>query len=244
MAARDKVFVASVDTVRDSHALKVDPRVDKWAWFFRSHIQWHALAFVLAELCHRVGTPDADRAWAVLDEVMREESTLNVATKQSALWQPLRWLLDRARQRRATMTPGTGSMFSNYTPASSVPPNAGGYFSPIGKGKQNIENISSSFVPLDQTCDQHLNLASYSDVNSGDTLADSLANICNYDASDINVQNFGLTGMGADMLSGTSILPEPRDESSSSSQEYTAEFLEKLNSEDWMDLVRDWNMEL
>jgi hypothetical protein len=47
----------------------------------------------MAELCHRTGTPEVDRAWEVLNETLSDEFTIKTGTRQRALWQPSHWLL-------------------------------------------------------------------------------------------------------------------------------------------------------
>ena len=101
-----------------SHALKSERRIDKWAWSFRNFVQWHALAYVLAELGRRSGTDAVDRAWRILDEVLRDWDTLYEQNKHSALWRPMNRLIIRARQMRQSSTKARSSSSQQLQPSS------------------------------------------------------------------------------------------------------------------------------
>jgi hypothetical protein len=83
-----------------SHTLRNDPRGDRWAWVFRNHVQWHALAYVLSELNHRTGTPIVDQACVVLNKVLSDWPVEYMQNKQSPLWQQMNRLIIRAREVR------------------------------------------------------------------------------------------------------------------------------------------------
>lgn len=97
---RDRLFVTSVEIIEFSRLLEVNESTSKWGWHFRTYMQWHAVAFVLAELCVRPLSPKVDRAWRAIDSVYDAwESTLNSA-KRGMLWRPLKTLMSRAKQTR------------------------------------------------------------------------------------------------------------------------------------------------
>lgn len=97
---RDRLFVTSVEIIEFSRLLEVNESTAKWGWHFRTYMQWHAVAFVLAELCVRPLSPKVDRAWRAIDSVYDVwEKTLNNA-KRGMLWRPLRKLMTRAQQSR------------------------------------------------------------------------------------------------------------------------------------------------
>ncbi|EDU43367.1 conserved hypothetical protein [Pyrenophora tritici-repentis Pt-1C-BFP] len=48
---KDKLFITSLENVEYSLLLETEARTMKWGWLFRTYIQWHAIAFLLSELC-------------------------------------------------------------------------------------------------------------------------------------------------------------------------------------------------
>ena len=93
---RDRLFLTSVEIIEFSRLLEVNESTAKWGWHFRTYMQWHAVAFVLAELCVRPLSPKVDRAWRAIDSVYDAwESTLHNA-KRGMLWRPLKTLMGRA----------------------------------------------------------------------------------------------------------------------------------------------------
>lgn len=97
---RDRLFLTSVEIIEFSRLLEVNESTAKWGWHFRTYMQWHAVAFVLAELCVRPLSPKVDRAWRAIDSVYDVwESTLSNA-RRGMLWRPLKKLMIRAQQSR------------------------------------------------------------------------------------------------------------------------------------------------
>ncbi|CAE7030569.1 hypothetical protein PTNB73_05436 [Pyrenophora teres f. teres] len=50
---KDKLFITSLENVEYSLLLETEARTMKWGWLFRTYVQWHAIAFLLSELCVR-----------------------------------------------------------------------------------------------------------------------------------------------------------------------------------------------
>ena len=72
----------------------------RWGWLFKSYSQWHALAFLLSELCHRTKGPTVLRAWRAVDAVIRVWGARVPTHKRDQLWRPLRKLMAKARAAR------------------------------------------------------------------------------------------------------------------------------------------------
>ena len=98
---KDRIFLTSIDVIRYSRILESQQKTMKWGWLFRTYIQWHAVAFLLSELCSRTLGPDVDEAWEVLDAVFEEWGGTVSAHKKGMLWKPIRRLMARARAARA-----------------------------------------------------------------------------------------------------------------------------------------------
>ena len=99
-ARKDRLFHTSIDVVRRSRMLERQHQTFRWSWLFRTYIQWHGVAFILAELCVRTRGADVDLAWQVIDEVFDEWGGVVSATKKGMLWKPMRKLMAKARAAR------------------------------------------------------------------------------------------------------------------------------------------------
>jgi hypothetical protein len=62
-------------------------------------VQWHALAFILSELCERTTGPEVERAWKVIDASIQNEAD-EISKLGSHLWRPLKLLRAKARLER------------------------------------------------------------------------------------------------------------------------------------------------
>ncbi|KAJ8109389.1 hypothetical protein OPT61_g7497 [Boeremia exigua] len=103
---KDKLFITSLENVEYSILLETEARTMKWGWLFRTYVQWHAIAFLLSELCVRTKGQAVERAWRALEATAgRWWFPLNDASpdrkgQQGCLWRPLRKLLAKARAAR------------------------------------------------------------------------------------------------------------------------------------------------
>lgn len=103
---RDKLFQTSVENVEYSLLLENEDRTKKWGWLFRTYVQWHAIAFLLSELCVRTEGESVERAWKAIDFVLNrrfiDDSNSHSSNKmKSHLWKPMKRLMDKARAARA-----------------------------------------------------------------------------------------------------------------------------------------------
>lgn len=98
---RDRLFITSLENIEYSLLLETEARTMKWGWLFRTYMQWHALAFMLSELCHRTRGDLVERAWIAVDKTRdgRWRETTG-ASIQGHLWRPLLKLITRAREAR------------------------------------------------------------------------------------------------------------------------------------------------
>ncbi len=97
---QDRLFMTSVEVVKFSRLLETEKSTLKWGWLFRTYVQWHAVAFILSQLCTRTKGPEAEHGWEVIESVFDEWSDLMLASKRGMLWKPLRKLKARARAAR------------------------------------------------------------------------------------------------------------------------------------------------
>jgi len=97
---KDRLFMASIEIIEYSHLLESETSTKKWGWLFHTYIQWHAIAYILGELCMRDNSAIVDRAWKALDIVFEEWGRAVTHTKSGMLWQPMRKLMAKARRKR------------------------------------------------------------------------------------------------------------------------------------------------
>lgn len=105
----------------------------KWGWLFKSYSQWHALAFLLSELCHRTKGPTVLRAWRAVDAVVRVWGARVPTHKRDHLWRPLRKLMAKARAARDRELAPDNNM-------AQIKPDVDGRTSSIPRGSQTPYN--------------------------------------------------------------------------------------------------------
>ena len=97
---KDRLFKTSVEVIEFSRLLETDASTLRWGWLFRTYIQWHALAYVLSQLCVRTLGPEVDKAWIVIEGVFEDWGGTVSSNQRGMLWKPLRKLMSKARSAR------------------------------------------------------------------------------------------------------------------------------------------------
>ena len=99
---KDKLFITSLENIEYSLLLETEARTMKWGWLFKTYMQWHALAFILSELCQRTTGDLVERAWVAVDKTRdgRWGEHITDDTKAGHLWRPLKKLFRRAKEAR------------------------------------------------------------------------------------------------------------------------------------------------
>jgi hypothetical protein len=93
--SRESLFITSIEVAEFVRLIKEDENTKKWSWMFDTHIQWHAIAMVLSELCVRPLSPLTNRAWLAVTTVY--DDWLQTANRRKGmLWRPLAQLMKRA----------------------------------------------------------------------------------------------------------------------------------------------------
>jgi hypothetical protein len=104
---KDKLFITSLENLEYSILLETEARTMKWGWLFRTYVQWHAIAFLLSELCVRTKGEAVERAWRALEATAGRgwfplnESSETRKGQPGCLWKPLRKLLAKAKAAKA-----------------------------------------------------------------------------------------------------------------------------------------------
>lgn len=98
---KDRLFRTSVKVIEFSRLLETEKTTLKWGWLFRTYVQWHAIAFVISQLCTRTIGPDVDNAWMVIEGVFDDWGGIVTSNQRGMLWKPLRKLMAKARAARS-----------------------------------------------------------------------------------------------------------------------------------------------
>ena len=98
---RDRLFITSVEVIEFAYLLEKNENTAKWGWLFRTYMQWHAVAFVLSELCYRPPGPQYERAWQAVESVY-DDRVMGRGTRdqKGMLWKPMRQLMAKAQAIR------------------------------------------------------------------------------------------------------------------------------------------------
>ncbi|KAF5604337.1 bikaverin cluster-transcription factor [Fusarium pseudocircinatum] len=96
---RDRLFSTSMEVLQLSSFIMTNSSISKWTWHSKAHIQWHAVIFVLSEICSRPASPECDRAWEFINTV-HNRWNMNERGKRGNLWRPIQRLMVKARYVR------------------------------------------------------------------------------------------------------------------------------------------------
>lgn len=94
---RDQLFTTSVEVLELSNVLLASPDMAQWHWHSKTHIQWHAVAFVLSEICSRPPSVECDRAWQYAQAVYNQ---WKMKEHKGNLWRPIKRLMTKAKYVR------------------------------------------------------------------------------------------------------------------------------------------------
>ena len=98
---KNRLFSTSLEVIQFSRLLETETTTLKWGWLFRTYIQWHAIAFVISQLCTRTLGPEVDKAWVVIEGVFDDWGGTVSSNQRGMLWKPLRKLMAKARTERS-----------------------------------------------------------------------------------------------------------------------------------------------
>ncbi|KAF4502491.1 bikaverin cluster-transcription factor [Fusarium agapanthi] len=96
---RDRLFSISMEVLELSSFIMTNSSISKWTWHSKAHIQWHAVIFVLSEICSRPASAECDRAWEFTNTV-HNRWNMNERGKRGNLWRPIQRLMVKARYVR------------------------------------------------------------------------------------------------------------------------------------------------
>jgi hypothetical protein len=94
---RDQLFITSIKVLELSNVLLTSPELAHWTWHSKTHVQWHAVAFVLSEIGCRPPSQDCDRGWEYAQTVY---SRWKMKEHKGNLWRPIKRLMAKAQYVR------------------------------------------------------------------------------------------------------------------------------------------------
>ncbi|KAL7620876.1 hypothetical protein AAE478_009874 [Parahypoxylon ruwenzoriense] len=95
---RHRLFMASLEVVEYTKVLNTELRCRQWRWLFQTYAQWHAVAYLLLEVCRLPWSASLERAWMVLNATFQTPDAAERA--RPGVWVPLRKLMGQARRHR------------------------------------------------------------------------------------------------------------------------------------------------
>ncbi|KFY27854.1 hypothetical protein V493_03261 [Pseudogymnoascus sp. VKM F-4281 (FW-2241)] len=96
---RNKLLVAAIEVAEYNHAINSEKACRHWRWIFQTHTHWHAIVYLLIEICRRPWSPTVERSWVALhsDWLIPAHSKTD---QDQRIWFPLRKLMAKAREHR------------------------------------------------------------------------------------------------------------------------------------------------
>jgi hypothetical protein len=91
----------ALEVIEHNHALNTDVRCQPWRWVYQTQRHWHAVIFLLIELCRRPWSATMERAWMALQSPWLIPARAPIDSNYSVLV-PLRKLMSRVRGHRQT----------------------------------------------------------------------------------------------------------------------------------------------
>ncbi|KAB8278748.1 C6 transcription factor [Aspergillus minisclerotigenes] len=136
--AADPIFQTAVEITDFAYFFRENETTAQFTWLARSYKQWHALAYVLSELCVRDISPKTDHAWNVVARMYRK--CVKEAPETYSMFQkPLSRLMEQAATSRAEKLGISRDLLDNGSPGTlkqilfpSMPDLRDPYHNPIG----------------------------------------------------------------------------------------------------------------
>lgn len=98
--SRETLLKTAIECMELSHLLDTEPVAARWRWFFKTYVQWHALAATLVELCVQTKGPLVERAWRIVDVVFDDWANRIADSPSGMLWRPIKKLRNKAQATR------------------------------------------------------------------------------------------------------------------------------------------------
>jgi transcription factor-like protein len=96
---RTKLLISAIEVAEYNHALNAEQACRQWRWIYQTYTHWHAIVYLLMEICRRDWSPMVERAWVALHSSWLIPAK-TPTDKNVHIWVPLRKLMAKARKHR------------------------------------------------------------------------------------------------------------------------------------------------
>lgn len=99
---RDRIFLSSTEVVEYNRLLNTEPKCRQYRWLLQTYTQWHAVAYLLLEVCRRPWSSSVERAWLALSNSFSDTDPdeFQKLAQHKGVWLPLKRLLLKAGRHR------------------------------------------------------------------------------------------------------------------------------------------------
>ena len=96
---RTKLLVSAIEVAEYNHALNAEQACRQWRWVYQTYTHWHAIVYLIIEICRRPWSPIVERAWVALHSswLIPAQTPMD---KNLRIWVPLRKLMNKACKHR------------------------------------------------------------------------------------------------------------------------------------------------
>lgn len=96
---RNKMLIAGIEIAELNHALNTEPSCQPWRWVYQTQQHWHAVVYLLIDICRRPWSATVERAWLALQSPWLLPARAS-SYRNPTVWVPLKKLMNRARSHR------------------------------------------------------------------------------------------------------------------------------------------------
>ena len=96
---RSRLLVAAIEVAEHNEVLNSEPSCQPWRWVYQTQQHWHAVIYLLIEICRRPWSSTIERAWVALQSPWLVPLRAPI-DKSLGIWAPVRKLMVRARKHR------------------------------------------------------------------------------------------------------------------------------------------------
>lgn len=96
---RERLLICAIEIAEYNHALNSEQACRHWRWVYQTYTHWHAIVYILIEICRLPWSPILERAWVALHSawLIPPQSHMNQNTRFCF---PLKKLMAKARSHR------------------------------------------------------------------------------------------------------------------------------------------------
>ncbi|KAJ5233864.1 uncharacterized protein N7469_005630 [Penicillium citrinum] len=96
---RTKLLICAIEIAEYNHALNSEPACRRWRWIYQTYTHWHAIVYILIEICRNPWSPLSERAWVALHSAWLIPPQAQIKQNTQFCF-PLRKLMSKAQRHR------------------------------------------------------------------------------------------------------------------------------------------------